>query len=66
MSIRTYASLILALYFAMTAFAMPAAKGKKEVYTGTVIDTNGFRRSGTAFITITIDEYTTDEEAGQL
>lgn len=67
MTKRTYASLILALYCAVTAFAMPVtAKGTKEVYTGTVIDTNGFRRSGTAFITITIDQFTTDEEAAQL
>lgn len=66
MSKRRYASLILALYCAVTAFGMPTAKGTKEVYTGTVVDTNGFRRTGTAFITITIDEYTTDEEARQL
>jgi hypothetical protein len=66
MSRRKSASLILALYCAAT-LAMPVgAKGLKEVYTGSVIDTRGFRRTGTAFITITIDQYTTDEEMQRL
>jgi hypothetical protein len=67
MSRIKYTSFILALCCAVLALCVPAtAKGLKEVYTGTVIDTNGFRRTGTAFITITIDQYTTDDEARQL
>ncbi|MEW6212365.1 MAG: hypothetical protein AB1631_28830 [Acidobacteriota bacterium] len=66
MTKRKFASLILMLYCAVTALGLPAAKGAKEVYTGSVVDTSGFRRTGTAFITITIDQYTTDDEMRQL